>query len=306
MAREFFHALAREGARFPIGCDLVLHRHPDADAIVKDGKRLGQVVIEAARCFQTPLAIPLMDLKVEKDFLLAPLSIAAEERETFQFSALPPAASRAELLPRLAEAPLTDRLRANVEAIAEVTAVNDLVPCGMVIGPFSLMTKLFKDPITPIYLAGIGITAEESEEVAAIEWGLEVALAVVLRSIREQVQAGARLMVMAEPAVNKVFFSSKQLEEGSDIFDRYAVANLRRIKEVLAGLGVDWFLHDCGELTDKMLQRLAALEPAVLSLGSSRCPWEDARLVSKNTVLYGNLPSKRFIQASPTSAEVKA
>jgi len=32
----------------------------------------------------------------------------------------------------------------------------------------------------------------------------------------------------------------------------------------------------------------------ILSLGSSRRLWEDAALVPKTTVLYGNLPTKRF------------
>ena len=36
------------------------------------------------------------------------------------------------------------------------------------------------------------------------------------------------------------------------------------------------------------------LEPAVLSLGSSRKLWEDADLVPDSVVLYGNLPSKSF------------
>ena len=36
------------------------------------------------------------------------------------------------------------------------------------------------------------------------------------------------------------------------------------------------------------------LHPVVLSLGSSRKLWEDARLIPKDVVLYGNLPSKSF------------
>jgi len=52
--------------------------------------------------------------------------------------------------------------------------------------------------------------------------------------------------------------------------------------------------HDCGELTDAMVEAFNELDPAVLSLGCSRTLWEDARLVSKRTVLFGNLPSKQF------------
>ncbi len=43
-----------------------------------------------------------------------------------------------------------------------------------------------------------------------------------------------------------------------------------------------------------MVSQFTKLDPAILSLGSSRKLWEDAALVPKTTVLYGNLPSKRF------------
>ena len=69
---------------------------------------------------------------------------------------------------------------------------------------------------------------------------------------------------------------------------------LRRIKAFLDERGVDLIFHCCGELTDQMVQQYASLEPVILSLGSSRVLWEDARLVPKHVVLYGNLPSKRF------------
>ena len=36
------------------------------------------------------------------------------------------------------------------------------------------------------------------------------------------------------------------------------------------------------------------LRPVILSLGSSRKLWEDARLIPHDVVLYGNLPTKSF------------
>jgi hypothetical protein len=36
------------------------------------------------------------------------------------------------------------------------------------------------------------------------------------------------------------------------------------------------------------------LHPVILSLGGSRKLWEDAALVPKDVVLFGNLPSKNF------------
>jgi hypothetical protein len=44
-----------------------------------------------------------------------------------------------------------------------------------------------------------------------------------------------------------------------------------------------------------MVRRFALeLKPAVLSLGSSRKLWEDAEVVPKDMVLFGNLPTKTF------------
>ena len=69
--------------------------------------------------------------------------------------------------------------------------------------------------------------------------------------------------------------------------------------------GVDLILHNCGELTPKMVEAFATeLHPAILSLGSSRKLWEDAELVPDDVVLYGNLPSKLFYsdEAMPAAA----
>ena len=64
---------------------------------------------------------------------------------------------------------------------------------------------------------------------------------------------------------------------------------------------VELFFHCCGELVDPMVKAFATLDPAILSLGSSRLLWEDARLVPQSTVLYGNLPSKQFYSDSLVS-----
>jgi glutamine synthetase len=42
-----------------------------------------------------------------------------------------------------------------------------------------------------------------------------------------------------------------------------------------------------------------------MSFGSSRRLWEDAALVPADTVLYGNLPTKRFSGSDMTAAEVE-
>ena len=66
----------------------------------------------------------------------------------------------------------------------------------------------------------------------------------------------------------------------------------------------DLIFHNCGELTREMVRAFAMrLEPAVMSLGSSRTLWDDAALVPDTVVLYGNLPSKSFYSDSDMPVE---
>lgn len=293
MDREFYLALARSGLRMPVGTDLVLHEKPDPERILRDGQALGKVVEETARHFGTPLAFGHMDLTLEKAILLEMLDIPPDQIPLYHFSGCPTAATL-EKLQRRIEGPLNPRLQAHVESIGFIARHTDLIPVGMGIGPFSLMTKLFADPITPIYLAGSGVTAEDDPDVKAIETGLELSFSVVLRSFSAQIAAGAKAVFVAEPAANMVYISPRQMESGSAIFDRYVGHFNRRLKQLFDRNGVDLIFHCCGELTDTMVQQFAALDPVILSLGSSRKLWEDARLVPEHIVLYGNLPSKHF------------
>lgn len=303
MNRQYYLDLAQSGLRMPIGTDLVLRQHPDHHEIVVDGPRLGAVVAEAARHFGTPLAIPLMDLTVEKAQLLSALGVPEAERDTFHLDrALDE--TELDLIDRHCRTNPTPRLRANIEAVRYVAEQTDLVPCGMAIGPFSLMTKLLADPIMPVYSAGAGVTADEDPDVRRLETALEAACRVILGSLEAQVDAGARLCVIAEPAANLVYLSPKQLAKGSDVFERLVMAYNRRIAAFLESRHVDLFFHCCGELTDAMVEAFASLHPVILSLGSSRKLWEDARLVSKDVVLYGNLPTKRFFSDEISEAEV--
>jgi hypothetical protein len=79
-----------------------------------------------------------------------------------------------------------------------------------------------------------------------------------------------------------------------------------RIKSALEDLGLDLFFHCCGELTEQMVRGYASLDPAILSLGSSRVLWEDAALVPQATVLYGNLPTRRFYSDELSEDDVVA
>jgi uroporphyrinogen-III decarboxylase len=156
------------------------------------------------------------------------------------------------------------------------------------------MTKLLADPITPVYLSATGATTAEEPEVGLLEMAMDLSTRLVLQVIQKQIDAGAKMMVIAEPAANKVFFSPTQMAEGSDVFERLAMKPNRQIAELLKQAGVELFFHCCGELVDPMAKAFGTLNPAILSLGSSRLLWQDAALVPKSTVLYGNLPSKKF------------
>ncbi len=282
----------------PIGADLVLHEGTNPEAILLDSERLGKVIEATARRYRTPLAFPLMDLRLEKADLLEFMGVPENEVEQFHFQEPPPV----ELLPELmaaASRPFCKRIQANQGALRYIAERTDLLPVGMLIGPFSLMTKLVSDPIVPVAMAGAGVTAAEDSSVCMVERCLELALVTVLRSAESQIAAGAKAIILCEPAANIVYLSPRQLRGGSDIFERFVMEPNRRVRALLEQHGVDLIFHDCGELlTDMVAQFATQLRPAIISLGSSRKLWEDAAVVPKDIVLYGNLPTKTFYSDS--------
>lgn len=294
MPREYFLGLAAQQLRLPIGVDLVLHRHADPAAIAVDGPRLGAVLAEAAHEFGSPVALPLMDLRLEKASLLRCFGIGADEVDRFHFTRLPAEPERADFERRLYALPATPRMQAQLEALRYVARETALFPVGMSIGPYSLTTKLLADPITPTYLAGAGVTAAEEPDVALLEAAARIAFITVRHSVRQQLAAGARAIFIAEPAANLVFFSPLQLAAGSDAFERQVLEPNRAIAALVAEHDADLLFHCCGELVDAMLDGFCSLHPALLSLGSSRRLWDDAPRVPQDIVLYGNLPSKQF------------
>lgn len=294
LSTDHFRALATAGLRTPIGTDLVLHERPDPEAVRLDGRGLAGVVREAAERYRTPLAIPLMDLRLEKADLVRRVRPEAASPDTFHFDA-PPPADDLDRARDQGDAPFLPLHRAHFEAIAEVAATPGLTPLGMAIGPFSLATKLVADPIAAVALAGRGTLAGDEPLVAAFERSLALAELAVHRSLRAQLEAGAAAVIVCEPAASALFISPRQIASGSPVFDRFVIEPLLRAKAVLDEGGADLVLHDCGELTTAMVEELASrVRPAVLSLGSSRRLWEDAAVVPKDVVLFGNLPTKHF------------
>lgn len=298
MRRDYYLELAQTGLRMPIGADLVLHESPDPEAVKNDAEALGRVVERTARRYHTPLAFPLMDLTLEKADLLAYLGVPAAEADSYHFAAPPPARLIDELK-AAAGRPFPHRIAANQAAVSYIRDHSDLLSVGMLIGPFSLMTKLVSDPITPVAMSAAGDTAEENEGVCLIERCLALAEATVLRSAQAQIAAGARAVIVCEPAANTVYLSPKRLRSGSDILERYVLAPNRRLRQLLREHDVDLIFHNCGELLSDMVRQFAVeLDPVILSLGSSRKLWEDAEVVPDDVVLYGNLPTKMFYSDS--------
>lgn len=294
MSREYFLSLAAKELWMPIGVDLVLRRHPDPEDILLDGERLGRVIAETAEEFGTPLALPVMDLRLEKASLLRRFAVPPEEVERFHFEQAPAPEALRRIEREIATAEPTPRMAAQLAALRHVSRQTKLFPVGMSIGPYSLASKLLADPITPVYLAGAGVSGAEDRDVAALEAAMGLALATVCASVESQLEAGARAIFIAEPAANLVFFSPLQMEDGGDAFERFALAPNRAIAARIAAHGADLIFHCCGELVPAMLDGFCSLRPAMLSLGSSRRLWEDAERVPEDIVLYGNLPSKQF------------
>jgi len=286
--------LAAAGHRLPIATDLVLHEQPDPRAILHDGERLGRVMAETARRYATPLALSLMDLTLEKADLLSRLGIGGDEPQSYHFDT-PPDEAMLEAARNTADAPFNPRNRAHIEALAWVAEQSDRIPVGMAIGPFSLMTKLLAEPIMPVALAGMGMTAEEEPDVALAEQGLVLAELAVARSVAAQIDAGARAVCVCEPAASQIYISPNQVTGGSDVFERFVVQPNRRVRDQLHEAGVGLILHDCGDLTDAFVEAFGRrIRPVMLSLGSSRDLAHDAELVDDDVVLFGNLPTKRF------------
>ena len=291
---SIFLDLAGQGLRMPIATDLILHESPDPEGCKHDAVCLGQVVERAARRYNTPLAFPLMDLSLEKADLLEFLGVPPAQAERFHFEE-PPSLKTVTSVVQGAARPFSPRIRASLGAVRYIAGRDGLVPVGMMIGPFSLTTKLVSDPITPVAMAGSGATAEEDQSVCLMERCAALAEATAMRSAEAQIASGARAIIVCEPAANTVYLSPRQLRAGSDILERFVLAPNRRLRDLLGRHGVDLIFHNCGELTAGMIRQFAVdLKPAMISLGSSRKLWEDAAVVPKDIVLFGNLPTKNF------------
>jgi uroporphyrinogen-III decarboxylase len=278
----------------PIGTDLVMHEESEPERARNDGAALGRVVERAARRWGTPLAVPLMDLRLEKTDLLALAGIPESEAERFHFTS-PLDESTLATLCGVQAMPFCAGSLARDQALEYIATLPDMFPVGMAIGPFSLATRLMADPIAAAAMAGSGVEAEDSDEVRLLWQCLRVAEAAVLRSVRSQIRHGAKAVMICEPAACIAFISPRQIKSGSDLFERLVMEPNLRLKAAFDEAGCDLIFHDCGELIDSMVEAFAhKLHPVILSMGSSRELWEDARLVPDDVVLFGNMPTRSF------------
>jgi len=295
--------LARAGHRVPIGTDLTLHEQQDPEHVKHDGRRLGQVMIATARRYDTPLALSLMDLTLEKADLLARLGVGGDDPQTFHFES-PPDDAMIERAKATADAPFSERNQAHIDALRHVRQHSELVAIGMAIGPFSLMTKLLAEPIMPVALAGMGLSADDEPEVALVERAMMLAEAAVARSLAAQIDAGAHAVCVCEPAANTIFISPNQVQSGSDVFERFIMQPNLRVRDQLHEAGVGLVFHDCGELIDPFVEAFGRrIRPVMLSLGSSRDLVHDAGLIDDDVVLFGNLPTKQFYSDTTMPAD---
>lgn len=300
MERSFYLKLANENVRLPIAADMVLHEREDPTACRYCGECLGGVIIEAAERFKMPLAFPLMDLRTEKEWMLTQLDIPLEEIDSFHFDDDLSAAAL-EKLGAIASAPPTRRMEASLGALRHVAARSDKIPVGMCIGPFSLMTKLLADPITAAYQVALDPEDEDAELVLNL---MEAATAAIIQWVRLQIAAGAKAVCLCEPAYNVVYVSPRQIEQDPGVLDTLVINFNRRIKEVMTAEGVDLILHDCGELNEAIIRSFNSLDPAILSLGSPCDLPEIAHFINKDTVIMGNLPSKKFYADTEMTTEM--
>lgn len=303
MDSQFYLDLAARQLAMPIGTDLVLHEETDPDRVRNDGPALGRVIARAARRWGTPLAVPLMDLRLEKIDLLSMLGVDAKAAEAYHL-AEPLDQASLELLLGPQSTPLSPGSQARDAALDFIATQPDLIPVGMAIGPFSLTTRLMADPISAASLAGSGIDPEESPEVKLFWQCLRISEAAVLRAIRSQIAHGARAIMVCEPTASIAFVSPRQMKRNPTLFEKLVMEPNLRVKSAMESAGCDLIFHDCGELVDSMVEAFGhRLHPRMLSLGGSRKLWEDARLVPGDVVLFGNLPSKSFYSDSAMPVE---
>jgi uroporphyrinogen-III decarboxylase len=303
MNRSYYLQMAKAGARMVLATDMVLKEKANHEALLNNGNELGKIILESANRYDLPLALPFMDLSLEKEWLLTVLDIEKSAIEKFHFDDILDESIIQQVREKL-EFVTTTRIEATCNALSYVAKNSDRLSVGMCIGPFSFMTKLMSEPISPVFLAAMGGTSTDDASIKNVEIVLQLAELVITKYIQKQAAAGAKAICVCEPAANKVYISPNTMtEETGDIFDRYVISINQKLTDEMAKNGVDLIFHDCGDITPLMLKKISTLHPVILSLGSPVKLWDAALIVPKDIVLFGNLPTKQFFMDETISPE---
>ncbi len=195
MDREYYLDLAARGLSMPIAADLVLHEHADAEEILLDGERLGSVIEETANRFSTPLAVPHMDLELEKKTLTEMIGVAAEERAKFHFASAPsprcyrprPGPAERSLAARDAGAGGRDQLHRQAHLADPDRHVHRTVLPD---------DQTRHRPNHAVCMAGIGHDRQDDDSIRLVEGVLELGMRIICttsnsRSVREQKQSSS-------------------------------------------------------------------------------------------------------------------
>ena len=217
-----------------------IHLDANPDAIPLDGNHLGQLIAKNAHQHHSKLAVPFLDLTIEKNIILEQLKLPLDH----QFHNPLPYETVHDLCHRLQTAP-TGRWKATVDAIAYIAQHTELTPVGLSTGPFTVMTQLVADAKAAVQQAGHGISAQDSPAVNLTEQMLDLALRVCIRVIASQLGAGAKVIIVCEPAVDQDCLQPVT-------FERYVLAPHRHIKEILNAAGAELIVHAPGKLTPEM------------------------------------------------------
>ena len=85
MDRSYYLQMAKNGARMVLATDLVLKEKNNHEELLNDGDELGKIILESSNRYNLDLALPFMDLSLEKEWLLTLLDIEKSKIEKFHF-----------------------------------------------------------------------------------------------------------------------------------------------------------------------------------------------------------------------------
>src|ERR1035437_4376905 len=148
--------MAKVGTAMVLATDMVLKEKANHEELLNNGDELGKIILESANRYDLPLALPFMDLTLEKEWLLTLLGIERSKIEKYHFDEDPDENTILKVKNGLSKISTT-RIDATCNALAYVAKNSNKLPVGMCIGPFSLMTKLISEPISPVFLAAMGV-----------------------------------------------------------------------------------------------------------------------------------------------------